>query len=152
MNAILALALVSVAALALGMGYLNTDIMLEVQNFGVGDKTFEAPITDANIDMSIVHFTGVNSSGDPVAKNEIKSCSFHFPENQEFPGLNDISTKVICKLVDENGDVVAEGSIMGPFIPSTNYIIQITDLAFENSNFVIHVANIIIVILGEELT
>ncbi len=41
---------------------------------------------------------------------------------------------------------------MGPFIPSTNHIIQVTDLAFENSNFVIHVANIIIVILGEELT
>jgi len=63
--------------------------------------------------------------------NIIDACSFHYPEEDTsvYPGLAFGSTKVICKLTDKNGNVVAEGTRVGMIAASQTVHIAITDLA-----------------------
>ncbi len=97
MQPIIVLALVGVAAAATGMGFLNTNIMLTVQNFGVGEATLETPISDANIDLSVGRMVTSDASGRTIFMNVIDACSFHYPiENTAvYPGLNSASSIVI---------------------------------------------------------
>jgi len=100
MQPILIVALIGVAATATGVGFLNTEIMLNVQNLGVGSAPIETPISDANVDLSI---EAVEVFDEETQKskflNVIDFCSFHYPENGNFPGLNGPGdSTVICKL------------------------------------------------------
>jgi len=151
MKAIFWIALVSMAVFAMGSGYLmETEIMLNLQFLGVGAANFEAPISNPTIDISIEKIDGFDSMGNPLIKNKIRSCSFHFPDTD--PGGVDALTgpgvKVICKLLDDNGDVIAEGELCGPFVASENNIIPITDLAFEFADFVSGIGNVRIILVG----
>ncbi len=152
MQPILILALIGFAAAATGMGFLNTNIMLNVQNFGVGMETLETPISDANIDLSVSRIDGIDVDGRTVFKNIVSACSFHYPANTAFPGLNSDTVKVICKLTDKNGNVIAEGMQTGPFVASVTRSIPITDLAYDGANKVENVEDIIIVALGNDPT
>ncbi|MCZ6583124.1 MAG: hypothetical protein O6761_08160 [Thaumarchaeota archaeon] len=147
MQPMLWVALIGVAAAATGVGFLNTNIMLNVQNFGVGEATLETPVSDANIDLSVSRIDGVDLSGNPIFKNIVSACSFHYPEGDSGPGLTNPNSKVICKLTDENGNVIAEGEQMQAFFPSQTASIRITDLAYEGSNFIQNVEDITIVAL-----
>ncbi len=140
-------ALIGVAAAATGVGFLNTNIMLNVQNFGVGEATLETPISDTNIDLSVGRMVTSDASGRTIFMNIIDACSFHYPDNSAFPGLDSASATVICKLTDKNGNVIAEGEQMQAFFPSQTTSIRITDLAYENSNFIQNVEDITIVAL-----
>ncbi len=152
MKPIILLALVGVAATATGVGFLNTEIMLNVQNLGVGSADLETPISDANVDLSIVAVDGIDIEGNSVFKNIINACSFHYPDNQNFPGLNNNGdATVICKLT-QDGNVVAEGQISGQFAPSITEIIPITELAFSGANSVLTVNDVTIVVLGNNPT
>ena len=151
MKAIFWIALVSMAVFAMGSGYLmDTQVMLNLQFLGVGAATFEAPISDPTIDISIEKINGFDSSGNPIIKNKIRSCSFHFPDTD--PGGSDAlsgpGTKVICKLLDHDGNVIAEGELCGPFVASDNHIIPITDLAFEFADFVFNIGDVRIILVG----
>ena len=152
MQPILVIALIGVAAAATSVGFLNTNIMLNVQNFGVGMATLETPISDANIDLSVSRVDGVDLLGRTIFKNIVSACSFHYPANTAFPGLNSASAKVICKLTDMNGNVVAEGMLMGPFVPSVTRSIPIETLAYDGANSVKNVHDITIVALGADPT
>ena len=154
MKPILVLALIAVAAGATGVGFLNTNIMLNVQNLGVGSENLETPISNANVDLSIAIVNGIDTEGNSVFKNVIESCSFHYPETAGFPGLNDDTqgeATVICKLT-KDGNVVAEGSDTGYFASSETYIIKITDLAYDGANFVNNVNDLTLVVLGNDPT
>ncbi len=151
MKPIILLALVGVAATATGVGFLNTEIMLNVQNLGVGSENLETPISDANVDLSIVALPGIDLEGNSVFKNVINACSFHYPDS-EFPGLNNAGdATVICKLT-QDGNVVAEGKITGQFEPSITEIIPINKLAFPGANSVLTVNDVTIVVLGNNPT
>jgi len=140
MQPILIVALIGVAATATGVGFLNTEIMLNVQNLGVGSDTIETPISDANVDLSIEAVEVFDeASGQSIFLNVIDFCSFHYPANQNFPGLNGPGdSTVICKLT-EDGNVVAEGSLTGLFEASVTKMIPIDNLAFPGANSVLSV-------------
>ncbi len=159
MQAILLLALVGVAAGAMSLGGLLNDgeIMLNLQGLGVGDEILSTPVVDPSVDASIDIIRGVDTQGNLAFKNKIRSCSFHYSaENDPDEALNGEGAKIICKLLDCTGipnqgipgNVVAEGSIDGPFVHSTSYIIPITDLAFEGSNFSTEVCDMQLILIG----
>ena len=106
---ILIIALVGLAAAATGIGVLNSNtIMLNVQSLGVGSADLESPISDANVDFSISAVEGVDEDGNTIFTNVITFCSFHYPGDDPFQGLNSPTSRVICKLTDMNGNVVAD--------------------------------------------
>jgi len=154
MQPILVIALIGVAAAATGVGLLNTNIMLTVQNFGVGEATLETPISDANIDFSIGRMVTQDESGRTIFMNIIDACSFHYPEENTsvYPGLAFGSTKVICKLTDKNGNVVAEGTRVGMIAASQTVQIAINDLAYDGANKVDNIHDVTIVALGDDPT
>jgi len=154
MQPILVIALIGVAAAATSVGFLNTNIMLTVQNFGVGEETLETPISDANIDFSIGRMVTQDESGRTIFMNIIDACSFHYPEENTavYPGLAFGSTKVICKLTDKNGNVVAEGTRVGMIAASQTVHIAITDLAYNGANKVDNIHDVTIVALGDDPT
>ena len=153
MQPILMLALIGVAATATGVGFLNTEIMLNVQNLGVGSAVIETPISDANVDLSIEAVEVFDEeSGQSIFLNVIDFCSFHYPENENFPGLSGTGdSTVICKLT-EDGNVVAEGSLTGQFFSSVTKMIPIDNLAFPGANSVLSVNDVTIVVLGPDPT
>jgi len=154
MQPILVIALIGVAAAATSVGFLNTNIMLTVQNFGVGEETLETPISDANIDFSIGRMVTQDESGRTIFMNIIDACSFHYPEENTavYPGLAFGSTKVICKLTDKNGNVVAEGTRVGMIAASQTVQIAIDDLAYDGANKVDNIHDVTIVALGDDPT
>ncbi len=154
MQPILVIALIGVAAAATSVGFLNTNIMLTVQNFGVGEETLETPISDANIDFSIGRMVTSDAAGRTIFMNIIDACSFHYPEENTavYPGLAFGSTKVICKLTDKNGNVVAEGTRVGMIDASQTVHIAITDLAYDGANKVNNIHDVTIVALGSDPT
>ena len=149
------LALIGVAATATGVGFLNTNIMLNVQNLGVGSDIIETPISDANVDLSIGMVEVFDeASGQSEFLNVIDFCSFHYPDEdlKKFPGLDgQFDATVICKLT-QDGNVVAEGQISGKFPASDTQMIEITELAFPGANSVLTVNDVTIVALGSSPT
>jgi len=134
------LALVGVAAAALGTGFLaQEEIMINLQGLGVGVELVSLPLSDVWIDLTVTKITSntenvISTEGDEfsfisdktIFINLVDKCSFHysetdsqlppFPDNNLGPG-----SQVICKLSDEEGDVVAEGRIIanqGPNQPN----------------------------------
>jgi len=154
MQPILVIALIGVAAAATSVGFLNTNIMLTVQNFGVGEETLETPISDANIDFSIGRMVTSDAAGRTIFMNIIDACSFHYPEENTavYPGLAFGSSKVICKLTDMNGNVVAEGTRVGMIAASQTVQIAITDLAYDGANKVMNIHDVTVVALGDDPT
>jgi len=159
MQAMLLLALVGVAAGAMSLGGLLNDgeIMLNLQGLGVGDEILSTPVVNPSVDASIEIIPGVDADGNIAFKNKIRSCSFHYSaESDPDEALNGEGAIIICKLLDCTGipdqgipgNVVAEGSIVGPFVHSTSYIIPITDFAFEGSNFSTEVCDMQLILIG----
>ena len=149
MQPILMLAIVGVAATAMGVGFLSNTITLNVQQLGVGEADFKSPITLANIDLE-VNKVNVGQDGSAFFKNVINVCSFHSPDELDDPALNDLL--VICKLTDANGKVIAEGSKDITYFPSTTYTIDITEEAFPGATQVQNVHDITLVVLGHNPT
>src|SRR3990170_1037744 len=71
MQPIVMLAIVGVAAIALGTGFLNNDIKLWIQDFGVGAGNIELELDHAVIDFNIVQLPD-DSTG--FYKNRIDKC------------------------------------------------------------------------------
>ena len=110
MQPILVLAIAGIAVAALGSGFLGNVINLEdmVQQFGVGEATIETPLTQAYIDFQIDKINGQvlpPGGGEQIQvfKNVITFCIV-----QSGSQLASGST-IICKLTDENDNVVIEG-------------------------------------------
>ena len=144
MQPILMLAIVGVAATALGVGVLNNVITLNVQQLGVGEQPLVSPITVANIDLQVTP-TKVRPT-DTFFKNLVNFCSFHSDDRLIDPTQNDLF--VICKLTDDKHQVIAEGSDTINYVPSETAKIEITNPAFPGANQVQNVHDVTIVVLG----
>jgi len=145
MQPIVWIVIVGVAAVAMGTGFLSTDFSLNVQNLGVAETDLVSPINTANIDFTISKIKGPNAAGQIVFKNKITKCSFHTPTTLG------IGTTIICKLTDDDDDVIAEGKVVLTqiYIGSTpDFNILITQVAFLNANDVQKVHDVKIVVLA----
>ena len=142
MKPIFMLAIVAIAATAIGAGSLNNEIVLTLQDFGVGSADIESPITAASIDYNV---TAVPVDGQ--LKNLITACSFHSDENL------DEDFRIICKLTNIDGQVIAEGDIEGEtYSGSERLLIDIDTFAFDFANDVRLIHDTTIVVLGENPT
>ena len=125
------LALVGVAAAALGTGFLanQDEIMINLQGLGVGVELVSLPLSDVWIDLSVEKLTEITfvsttgggffneDSAKTIFVNRVNKCSFHYSEeDSQLPPAPDNNlgpgSVVICKLSDEDGDIVAEGRII----------------------------------------
>ncbi len=136
------LAIVAIAATAIGAGSLNNEIVLTLQDFGVGSADIESPISAASIDYTI---EAVPVEGQ--LKNLITFCSFHSDQSM------DDGFRIICKLTNIDGQVIAEGDIEGEaYTGSDRLFIDIDTFAFDFANDVRLIHDTTIVVLGENPT
>lgn len=145
MQPIFILAIIGAAA-AMSIGYLENDINVSSQPFGVGEDTLQNPITDAVITIRVDRTNGFNESSEPDFKDLITECAFRSTTVSLAP-----DTRLICKLLDAvDGDIIAEGSkIVTTNIPTgTPVTIPIDNLAFENANNADNVHDIFIIVQG----
>ena len=147
MQPIIWIAIIGVAASGLGMGFLAPGFDLVVQQVGAKHTLLETPINTAYIDFVVSAIEGVNLDGKTVFKNRITQCSF------ETPTFLAESSVVICKLSDEDGDIVAEGRLdigSNGLAANTVTYIKIDTVAFENANEIQDVEDVKIIVLGPE--
>ena len=146
MQPIILLAIAGVVATTLSMGSLMPAITnLNLQGVSINERDFSAPLTTANVGIDVA-VTTANSGETSILVNLIDRCTFHVP----FTGEDRMGqgSKVICKLSDHNGMIVAEGSRDGPFSPSTNYDIMIDTVATTFANEIQNIDDVKIIILG----
>ena len=151
MQPLVLLAIAGIAGMTMSMGFLMPAIPdFNLQGVSVNERDFSYPITTANVDIDIsksIHFD--QTAQHTVFWNLISECSFHTPSS----GLGDGST-VICKLTDDQGDVVAEGRQDFPdgLAPSERTIIDIVQTAFPGANEIQRINDIKIIVLGTDVT
>ena len=125
MQPIIVLAIVGVAAVALGTGFLNNDIKLWIQDFGVGAGNIELELDHAVIDFNIVKLPDEVTG---FYKNRIDKCIVTPEDNigTTDPAIHKGKvSEVTCKITGKdpltwnpNGKVVTEGKICGFFFPA----------------------------------
>ena len=117
MQPLLMLAIAGVAAVALGTGFLNNDIELWIQDFGVGAGNIELPADHAIIDFNIVKV----ADGD-FFKNVINKCFVTLNADVGDPDSDSKDSSITCKITGKslvqgkwvpNGKVIAEGILCG---------------------------------------
>ena len=148
MQPIFILAIIGAAG-AMSIGYLSNNIIVNPQSFGVGEDTFENPITNAVLTMRLDRTFGLNLSNNQDYKDLIKECTFRSTTLALAP-----NTKLICKLLDaKGGAIIAEGTkIVLTTIPVNNPVtIPIDNLAFTNANNANNVHDVFIIVQGPPL-
>jgi len=116
------LAVVGVAAIALGTGFLNNDINLWIQQFGVGSGDISTPT-----DHVVVDFNIMRTETTPI-QNVIDKCILTPDDTVGLPigtsvnsqttpsGTHDITkdSEITCKLTNAAGQIIAEGTVGTP--------------------------------------
>jgi len=145
------LAIVGVATAAMGVGFLNTNTFtLIAQDLASQEVTLVSPVDTVRVDFEITkvpQFTGTDMNGNivhTVFANKISACSFHSDDDLG------PTAKIICKLTDMQGDIVAEGFIdlKRTYTASQKTYIPILQEAFFNAADVQNINDVKIVILG----
>ena len=133
----------AIAVTGLGAGFLGNTITLDVQQIGVGETDLESQIDDATIKFNIDGFKGNQG----FIKNVISDCFVQSPQE-----IVQDST-IFCKLTDESGNVVAEGSkVLGADLPpNTPTVIPIDDPQKIESQ-VTNIQDVILVVQGPSVT
>jgi hypothetical protein len=156
MRPILLFAIAAVAASAVGVGALNNEILLTVQQFGVGSADIESPIDAASVDFEIdlVPVVDEETQETIAFKNLITGCSFHSDQSVEDEDTNpNNNPRIICKLSDD-GVIVAEGSLELPsgYDASDREIVPITELAFPGANDFRNINDVHLIVVGQDPT
>ena len=129
MQPLLMLAIVGVAAIALGTGFLNNDIKLWIQDFGVGAGDIQTPTDHALIDFNIIQIPDVDAEG--FYKNVIDECIVTPDDTIGTiqPMNEDKISEVTCKVTGKdqitwapNHKVLTEGKICGLTFPANTQI------------------------------
>jgi len=113
------------------------------------EEMLQSPIDSANVDLVVQKVEGLLTPGNKVIfKNQITACSFHSPESIGTGGV------IICKLLDGEMDIVAEGrlDLNGKYFGSDITFIDINQLGKDNVNDVQNIEKVKIVVLGEDPT
>ena len=120
----------------LGVGYLNNDINLWIQEFGVGEGIIQSPVIETELSILIT----------PDGPDDfITACEFTSIDTDLIAG-----TKIYCKLYDgpdiKTAGIIATGFIkLDPLVPMNTIIsIPINEFSFEGSNNVDFVQNVLI--------
>ncbi len=134
MKPIIVLAMVGVASIALGSGFLGNDIDLWVQQFGTGDEVISTPVSHALIDFNIVKTVGNQG----FFKNVITECLVTLDSTvgavTEMGASTLTKSEIQCKLSDSMGNIVAEGNTFATVFPGGIVIsIPIDDPLLQNS-------------------
>ena len=146
MQPIIMIAIVGVAGIGLSMGFLAPGFTLNVQQLGAQETFLESPINTANVDFELLKVEiEVPGPGTHTAfLNIIDACSFHSPSDIGATGV------IICKLTDENRNIVAEGrlDLTRTYTGSTTTFIVIEQTAFPGANDIQNIEDVKIVVLG----
>jgi len=150
MQPIIMLAVVAVAAGALGVGFLgNTIDLTMVQTIGVGMTDLESDVIKANVDFTIEKVNALGNAGVPAFKNIISECIVQNYDPETMMAVNFVPySTVICKLTDINNNVVAEGEVMIPTAPATMKVTVPIGQPPGLPNNVKNVHDVIIVVRG----
>jgi len=115
MQPIIVFAIVGVAAIALGTGFLNNDIELWIQDFGVGAGDIETPVDHAIIDFNIVQLEDETTG---FYKNRIDYCLVTLDEPVGTTTNPSKLSEITCKITgkdpqtwEPNGKVITEGKL-----------------------------------------
>ena len=113
MKALLLIAIVGVAATAMGIGFLNApSIAVVAQDVGVGHTTLTAPV-----DTVMVKFHITASAQTDEFINKYDACFVKANEALK------TGATIICKLTDMSGNVVAEArTILGGSLPADTFV------------------------------
>ena len=113
MKALLLIAIVGIAATAMGIGFLNApSISVIAQDVGVGHTSLTAPVDTVMVKFHIT----ASDAGDEFI-NKYDACFVKADQ-----ALNAGAT-IICKLTDMNSNVVAEGrTVLGAGLNAGNYV------------------------------
>jgi len=124
MQPILILAIVAVAAIGLGTGFLNNDFVVMVQQFGIGQGNIDTPIQKATVDFVIAQ-VGPDAAG--FFKNVINECTVTLDASNGFgdPQNTAKESELWCKLTDMNHNIIAENHISALAFPPGIYHIPI---------------------------
>ena len=156
MKPIIGLAVIAVAGLTLGTGFLNNDIELWIQQFGVGSGDISTPTDHAYVDFNIIQVQGT----DGFFKNVINLCEVT-PEddigvlfNEEVPPKANAAAgdqnHITCKFTDLNDNIIAEGTVWADFYPGGEVVsIPIEDADLNSLIPVGAVHDVIVVIQAE---
>ena len=111
MKALLLIAIVGVAATAMGLGFLNAPkIDVVAQDVGVGHDTLTHPITTAIVGF---HITAKKSGNEYL--NRYDACIVQSPQKIH------TGATIFCKLTDMQRQVVAEGKkVLVTALPANN--------------------------------
>ena len=127
MKPIIGLAVIAVASAALGTGFLNNDIELWIQQFGVGAGDVTSPIDHALIDF---HIDQITNPATNAFENVIDAC---IVTPTQAIGVLDAAGEqnhVTCKLTGKmespagsgiwvpSGQIIAEGTVWADFYPA----------------------------------
>ena len=116
------LAIVGVAAVALGTGFLNNDINLWIQQFGVGTGDISTPTDHVLVDFNIERIAGETQG---TFRNVVDKCVLT-PDDKvgqaigtviEMNGVTFTVTKdseMTCKITNRAGQIIAEGTVTSP--------------------------------------
>ena len=140
MQPILMLAVVGVAAIALGTGFLNNDINLWIQQFGVGSGDIESPVDHALVDFEIVALQDPSLG---TFKNLVQNCEItpdvtvgvEIGSIIVVDGISVTATKqseITCKITDRDGQIIAEGTIDASNQPISG-VFDVADAPFSIS-------------------
>ena len=148
MQPLITVAIVAAAVAATGIGFLgNTIDLTMVQLLGVGETNLESPITKAKIDFVIGRDSGLIGHT-TITRNVIEACLVMATDPDGFLE----GEKIICKLTDDNNNVVAEGMTVLSADTTGTVTVPITMFAFPLSNDVTNIHDIILVVQGVAMT
>ena len=123
---IVVLGLVVIVAGLMGTGFLGepvTKINLWVQALGWGEGDLESPITTGTVDLLLDSIPNENPDLPPVTI--VAACDFHSDETID-AGTGKSDGMLVCKLLNENENAIAEGSVsFSQYSASTHVIIPI---------------------------
>ena len=124
----------------LSVGYLNNDISLWLQEFGVGEGIIMSPVEATELSLQIDEVDTPDGPADLIT-----ACEFTSIDTDLLPG-----TKIYCKLLDfsdiKTASIIATGFIeLENFVPMNTLIpITINEFSFIGSNNVDFVQNVLI--------
>ncbi|MCZ6582505.1 MAG: hypothetical protein O6761_04960 [Thaumarchaeota archaeon] len=131
------LVVLGLGALLLGLmgtaylGEQNGEIDLLVQALGWGEKTIEVPITDAEVEIRLDTIPGINQE---PSQTIVKACGFHSDEPMDEVENSLSDGRIICKLLNEDGNAILEGSMtFTSYVPSSTIVIDMNQPIFEDA-------------------
>ena len=111
---IVVLVLAVIIAGITGTGFLAdpmNKINLWVQEIGFGEGNLESPVTNASVDLLLDVVPSENPQAPPVTI--VTACAFHSTDSINL-GTGKSDGKLICKLLNKDGNAIAEGDV--PFL------------------------------------